>query len=230
MLHATFVNGLMVAVRLVASYRALSLDADALGLGIVAAGFAVLSVVAAVPMGRLVDRFGEPIFLALAGLLLGLGSALTVTADSIALLTVSQSLLGLGQLAAVVASQTLVGRRGDRTTRSARFGVYAAGAAIGQLVGPLVGAAVVAAAVAGSGAAPGSGHLLRHRGRDDGARHLADPRGGPPRAAPSRGRPDRGEGARDDHPALAGHGPDDGREPVHQPGRGHAGRVPAGVR
>ena len=154
-LHATFVNGLMVAVRLVASYRALSLDADALALGIVAAGFAVLSVVAAVPMGRLVDRFGEPIFLALAGLLLGLGSALTVTADSIALLTVSQSLLGLGQLAAVVASQTLVGRRGDRTTRSARFGVYAAGAAIGQLVGPLVGAAVVAAAVAGSGAAPG---------------------------------------------------------------------------
>lgn len=154
-LHATFVNGLMLAVRLVASYRALEMDADALGLGVVAAGFAVLSVVAAVPMGRLVDRFGEPIFLALAGLLLGAGSMLTMTADSIPLLAGSQALLGLGQLAAVVASQTLVGRRGDRKTRSARFGLYAAGAAIGQLVGPLVGAAIVTAGVAGSGPVPG---------------------------------------------------------------------------
>ncbi len=151
-LNATLVNGLVVAVRLVASYRALSLDADALGLGIVASAFALLSVVAAVPMGRLVDRFGEPIFLALAGLVLAGGSALALTADTIALLAVSQALLGLGQLAQVVASQTLVSRRGDRATRSARFGLYAAGAAIGQLVGPLVGAVVVAGA-----AAPGVG-------------------------------------------------------------------------
>lgn len=154
-LHATFVNGLMLAVRLVASYRALALDADALALGFVAAGFAVLSVVAAVPMGRLVDRFGEPIFMALAGLLMGAGAALTMTADSILVLAVSQALLGIGQLAAVVSAQTLVGRRGDRKTRSARFGVYAAGAAIGQLIGPLVGAAIVTGLDQGTGPAAG---------------------------------------------------------------------------
>jgi MFS family permease len=155
LLHATFVNGLMLAVRLVASYRALSLDADALGLGIVASAFAVLSVISAVPMGRLVDRFGEPLFLAGGAVLMGAGAVLTVTADSIALLAVSQAALGLGQLAAVVASQTLVGRRGDKKTRSARFGLYAAGAAVGQLIGPLVGAAIVASAAAGNG--PGLG-------------------------------------------------------------------------
>lgn len=154
-LHATLVNGLMLAVRLVASYRALGLDADALGLGIVASSFAILSVVAAVPMGRLVDRFGEPVFLALAGLLMGFGAMLTVTADSIPLLAVSQAALGLGQLAAVIASQTLVGRRGDRKTRSARFGLYAAGAAIGQLIGPLVGAAIVTALLQGGDTTPG---------------------------------------------------------------------------
>jgi len=155
LINATFVNGLVVAVRLVASYRALSLDADALGLGIVAAAFALLSVISAVPMGRLVDRFGEPVFLVAGGVLMGVGAMLTVTAETIPLLAVSQAALGLGQLAAVVASQTLVGRKGDRKTRSARFGLYAAGAAIGQLVGPLVGAGIVAAAIAGSGATPG---------------------------------------------------------------------------
>jgi MFS family permease len=80
---------------------------------------------------------------------------LTVTADGIPLLAASQALLGLGQLAAVVASQTLVSRRGDRKTRSARFGLYAAGAAIGQLIGPLAGAAIVAAGASGSGPGPG---------------------------------------------------------------------------
>jgi len=154
-INATFVNGLVVAVRLVASYRALSLDADTLGLGIVAAAFALLSVISAVPMGRLVDRFGEPVFLVAGGVLMGVGAMFTVTAETIPLLAASQAALGLGQLAAVVASQTLVGRKGDRKTRSARFGLYAAGAAIGQLVGPLVGAGIVTAAIAGSGTTPG---------------------------------------------------------------------------
>ena len=39
--HATVINGLLIAVRLVASYRALALDADALGLGIVASAYAL---------------------------------------------------------------------------------------------------------------------------------------------------------------------------------------------
>ncbi|MFN8619654.1 MAG: MFS transporter [Chloroflexota bacterium] len=154
-LFAMLVNGLVLAVRLVASYRALALDADALALGIVASAFALLSVVAAVPVGRLVDRFGEPLFLTIGALLLAAGSALTVLAGSIALLAASQALLGLGQLTAVVASQTLVGRRGDRETRSAQFGIYAAFASVGQLVGPLVGAAVVTGLAAGGGPAQG---------------------------------------------------------------------------
>lgn len=159
--HATVINGLLLAVRLVASYRVLALDADALALGIVASAYAVLSVIAAVPMGRLIDRYGEAVFLAAAGLLMGLGAWLTLTAESIPLLAASQALLGIGQLGAVIAGQTLVGRwTPDRGRRSGRFGLFAAGAAVGQLTGPVAGAAIVTATAQGDGTTVGLPILL----------------------------------------------------------------------
>lgn len=149
-LHATIVNALVLGIRLVASYRTLALDADALALGIVASAFAILPVFAAVPLGRLTDRYGEPIFLALGALLMGAGAFLTLAAPTIALLALSQALLGIGQLMAVIGSQTLVGRWfPSAAARSGRFGLYAAGAAVGQLLGPIAGAIVVGAALSG---------------------------------------------------------------------------------
>ncbi len=149
-LHATIVNALVLGIRLVASYRTLALDADALALGIVASAFAILPVFAAVPLGRLTDRYGEPIFLALGAVLMGAGAFLTLAAPTIPLLALSQALLGIGQLMAVIGSQTLVGRWfPSAAARSGRFGLYAAGAAVGQLLGPIAGAIVVGAALSG---------------------------------------------------------------------------------
>ncbi len=148
---ATIVNALILGIRLVASYRALDLGADAFALGVVAAAFAILPVLLAVPLGRLTDRHGEPLFLVLGGALMAAATLLTLAADTLALLALSQAALGIGQLMSVIASQTLVGRWfPTKAARSGRFGHYAAGAAVGQLLGPIAGGAIVAAGADGS--------------------------------------------------------------------------------
>lgn len=148
---ATIVNALILGIRLVASYRALDLGADAFALGVVAAAFAILPVLLAVPLGRLTDRHGEPLFLVLGGALMAVATLLTLAADTLALLALSQAALGIGQLMSVIASQTLVGRWfPTKAARSGRFGHYAAGAAVGQLLGPIAGGAIVAAGADGS--------------------------------------------------------------------------------
>ncbi|MFO1539575.1 MAG: MFS transporter, partial [Chloroflexota bacterium] len=154
---ATIVNALILGIRLVASYRALDLGADAFALGVVAAAFAILPVLLAVPLGRLTDRHGEPLFLVLGGILMAAATLLTLAADTLALLALSQAALGIGQLMSVIASQTLVGRWfPTKAARSGRFGHYAAGAAVGQLLGPIAGGAIVAAGADGSALLLGS--------------------------------------------------------------------------
>lgn len=153
---ATIVNALILGIRLVASYRALDLGADAFALGVVAAAFAILPVLLAVPLGRLTDRHGEPLFLVLGGVLMTVATLLTLAADTLVLLALSQAALGIGQLMSVIASQTLVGRWfPTKAARSGRFGHYAAGAAVGQLLGPIAGGAIVAAAAGGGALALG---------------------------------------------------------------------------
>jgi MFS family permease len=51
------------AVRPIVSYSALDLGADAAELGLIAAGFAMLSLVVVIPVGRLIDRHREMPFI-----------------------------------------------------------------------------------------------------------------------------------------------------------------------
>jgi MFS family permease len=123
------------AIRPMVSYRALDLGADAFQLGVVTGGFALLSLLAAVPIGRRVDRAGEPGMILAGGVLLAVSCLVLLFARSLVLLTVSQTLIGTAQVMSVVGCQTAVANLSGARKESA-FAWFTTAAAIGQLAGP----------------------------------------------------------------------------------------------
>ena len=81
MVLASLTQAIVYSTRLVATYRALELGAGPFELGLMASAFGLLSLVAAVSIGRLVDRHGEAPFICVGGLLLGVAAVLAATAD-----------------------------------------------------------------------------------------------------------------------------------------------------
>jgi MFS family permease len=143
-------------VRVAASYKALELGASALGVGIVGGAFAALSLVAAVPLGVGIDRYGQRRFLIAGTLLLLAAPVVEFTAGAIWLLIVGQALLGLGQTAQAVAVQTRTANDSDsRLSADERFTRMSVAAGSGQLVGPVL--AGIAVGVGGTDGGAGAG-------------------------------------------------------------------------
>jgi MFS family permease len=130
------------SVRPTASYRALDLGASAAEVGLVAASYAVLSAFAAVPLGRAIDRLAPRRFFLAGGVMLGIGAVLSAVAPTILVLAAGQAFVGLGQVSAAIALQTMIATwwHDNRDTGFARVGVAASS---GQLVGPLLAGAIL---------------------------------------------------------------------------------------
>ncbi len=150
------VSASIQAVRPIASYRALELGASAFGVGLVASSFALLSLFAALPIGRRIDGSGERAALLLGVILVEGGAVTMVLAPSIPVLAVSQALLGLGHVSYLLACQSIVARIGKKSSRDSRFSTYTLMQSSGQLVGPVMAGLVVGGAV-GRGAVGASG-------------------------------------------------------------------------
>jgi MFS family permease len=125
------------------SYRLLSLGYDARDVGLVAAAYALLPLVAAIPMGRFSDRRH-------AGSLIGAGCALEVAScAALALartpleLAAASTLLGLGHLAVALGVQDVIARESHADHHDQHFGLLTAGVSSGQLVGPLIAGLVL---------------------------------------------------------------------------------------
>ncbi len=127
------------AIRPMASYKALELGAGPAEVGFVASCFALLSLIVAVPIGRWVDRIGEPRFIVAGAATMSAGAFWMVTIDSIPLLALSQAILGLGHIAMVVGIQTMIANHGDSGDRDSRYGAFAVVVSFGQLAGPAIG-------------------------------------------------------------------------------------------
>lgn len=137
------------------SYRALALGAGPVEIGLIASTFSVLSVMAALPIGRWIDRMGEARFITAAMLLIAGSTSVAIWTDSLLILAMSQATMGLGHIINLVAAQTMVANRGGRQGRDARFGYYTASASMGQLFGPAVAGLLAGGAVAVIIAGPG---------------------------------------------------------------------------
>ncbi len=126
------VNGLRPMV----SYRALELGATTWQLGVVVAGFSALSFALAVPLGRWVDRWGEPRFLVIGTFGVGIAALVMVPIANIWMLAVVYAMLGLGQVAATVGVQTLTANGGRPGRRDARFGAVSIAMSLSHMIGP----------------------------------------------------------------------------------------------
>ena len=129
--------------RPITSYRALALGADARAIGLITAAYAVLPVLAALPLGRLADRWRPAPLVAAGAVLLAGGSALLGIASSLAALAMSSAVLGLGHLSFMVGGQTLVAQQSEDDQHDRYFGLFTAVTSLGQLVGPALGGLVL---------------------------------------------------------------------------------------
>lgn len=137
----------MNAVRPMVAYRALDLGATPFEIGLIAASFSILSVGMALPIGRLVDRFGAGRFEVVAMTIMAVTNLAFIWSDSLIALAAVYTVMGLGQTINLVSQQTTVANRGGRAGRDERFGLYTQASSIGQLLGPTLAGALAGGAV-----------------------------------------------------------------------------------
>ncbi len=112
-------------------------------IGAAVSAFSLLSLLAALPTGRLSDRLGARTLLLLSAGFNLLYSLLLVATTSIWLLIPAQMIGGLGFLLLIVSSQTWVSAHTDKGVRERGFGLLSLAAALGQTMGPFLGGLVL---------------------------------------------------------------------------------------
>jgi MFS family permease len=137
---------LQVAVtmaRPVSTYRLLALGADGFTLGLTAASFAVPPMLLAVGFGRWTERHHPAILLVL-GLVVSASAAFTlVFAESIPLMALATTALGIGHMSATIGGQSIMAQAHSSLARIDRFGTLTTVSALGQIVGPVLGGVII---------------------------------------------------------------------------------------
>jgi MFS family permease len=125
-------RGAKVAV----SLYALELGAGAAAVGVLAALFAVFPLLLAVQAGRISDRYGVRMPIALGGLAMAVGLLLPLVGGGLTALFLCPALLGLGHIYFHVSVHNLVGSLGDAAERTKNFSTFALGGSIAAFIGP----------------------------------------------------------------------------------------------
>lgn len=140
-LMATAIHG----IRPIVTYQALAIGASPAEIGIIAASFGFLALFTGIAAGQWVDRSGEKAFMVGGLAAAALSTGILVTANSVATMIVGMTLLGLSQMASVVAIQTMVANGGDPKRQDERFAMQTLSVSIGQLAGPALATFVAGA-------------------------------------------------------------------------------------
>lgn len=134
--QAVLAQASWVGIRVIIGYRALAQGADPVFLGVLAASFALPALFAALPAGRLADRFGGTA-MAFTGLLTAAaGTTIMLAIPGLPVLLVASAVIGLGHLMVMVGQQAFVAHVSSSGSRDSAFGTLTAAASIGQLMGP----------------------------------------------------------------------------------------------
>ncbi|AXX29856.1 MFS transporter [Actinosynnema pretiosum subsp. pretiosum] len=135
--HSTLTQVVTFMLRPTMAYRALELDVPPAWLGLLSAGFAVVPLAIALPLGHWADRVGERwLLVSGAALLVAAGGAFLLLGDSAPGLLVATAVLGTGHLCAVIGQQSLVANSSTSGRFDSAFGYYTFAASLGQLLGP----------------------------------------------------------------------------------------------
>ena len=139
LVHSTLTQTLILIIRITTSYRAIELGLPVVWLGIIATGFAIIPVFAAVSVGRWIDRGNDAravwigsalVAIACVGFWAWPGSAMHLLALNV--------LLGFGHMFSMAGHQMLAVRAGGTRSREDALGYYMIAASVGQGLGPFV--------------------------------------------------------------------------------------------
>lgn len=140
--HAFSLQTAAYLIRPAAAYRAIELGLAPALVGLIAASFAVIPLVAAVPVGRWTDRGREYPTLVLGGVAMAAAAVgMLLLPTTLWSLVAWNALIGFGHLLAVIGQQSLVAGA-DRDGLDAAFGLYTFAGSLGQAVAPLLLATV----------------------------------------------------------------------------------------
>ncbi|MFT3970131.1 MAG: MFS transporter [Micropruina sp.] len=147
------------AARPLISYRTIAMGGGGFEVGIAAAAFAVLSVLAAMPLGRFTDRTGRTLTLLVIGTVLCAASITWLAlAPDLPAVAASSTALGFAHVLLMVGAQGHVAKIASDDQLDAGFGWTTASVSAGQLLGPLLaGFALGSAPVDVSGSARAAG-------------------------------------------------------------------------
>ena len=122
--------------KVVVSLYALDLGAGAAAVGVLAALFAVFPLLLAVQAGRISDRYGVRLPIALGGFAMAAGLVLPLVFGGLPALFLCPALLGLGHIYFHVSVHNLVGSLGTDAERTKNFSTFALGGSIAAFAGP----------------------------------------------------------------------------------------------
>jgi len=139
MANTVAVNLVVSLVRVTTSYRAIELNVSVLWISIIAAGFSLVPIFAAVPLGRFIDRGHDALSAWVGALLMLLACAgmWTYSSSEIYLLIFS-ILLGFGHMFCMAAHQMISVRCASGMMREHVFGYHMIAIATGQGLGPML--------------------------------------------------------------------------------------------
>lgn len=137
LIHTGFLQLTSYLVRPASAYHALDLGVDPALLGLIAASFSVIPLLAAVAIGNASDRGHGTRLLVLGAILVIAGCAgLLLWSPSLPWLLVWNAALGVGHLLGIVGEQSRVVAEAVPGGADAAFGVFTFAGAIGQTLGP----------------------------------------------------------------------------------------------
>jgi MFS family permease len=129
----------LFAVRPAASYAGLELGADPAAIGVIAASFAALPMLIALPVGALAGRLSRIAIVPQASaLLLVAACVIGAAAQTLPVLLISCALVGVANLGILLGAQAWISRSAPAARYNDGFGWLTAGMALGQAGGPLL--------------------------------------------------------------------------------------------
>jgi MFS family permease len=135
--HALLFQMVTFLLRPTVSYRAIELDVSPAWIGLLAASFALVPLVVALPAGDLADRYGESRVMLGGAVVMAAAAALFVLeSGSFAMLLIGSLLLGTGHLMCTVGQHALIANLVPRDRFDSAYGYYTFVGTIGQVAGP----------------------------------------------------------------------------------------------
>lgn len=131
--HAGFVGS-----RITVSLSAISQDASPLAVGVLMSLYAVIPMLLAVQAGRLVDRAGAYVPIAVAGTLMCLGMMAPFVSQALPVLFASAVVTGTAFMMQHIALNHVIGSIGDPADRPVNFSWFALGYSVSGFLGPLL--------------------------------------------------------------------------------------------